>query len=180
MQPSRVALVDPAAYPAAAMARLLETGGLLREAAARADSYAPWMLKAADLTERSADLLAVLLAGSASEGETAGVLNAERLARAGARLFAELARRLGRRAQIDAMYWANLHRRWHHAVLLTRREFAPTATLGLNPSVALPVAAIRILPGALPTLLELDKDPWLFSAVWDIQAMTDALTEWVL
>lgn len=180
MNAAVIALIDPSAYPAAAMTRLLETGGLLRTEAARADRYAPWLLKAADLAERSSSLLEVLLAGDATEGETAGVLNSERLARAGARLFAELARRLDRRLQIDAMYWAKLHRQWYHSVALTRREFAPTATLGLNTVAALPVASIRILPGAQATLAELDKDPWRVSATWDIPTMADTLTEWVL
>lgn len=180
MNASVIALSEPAAYPAAAMARLLDTGGLLRAEALRADRYAPWLLKAADLTERSSSLLGILLAGDATEGETAGVLNSERLARAGGRLFAELARRLERRLQIDAMYWAKLHRQWYHSVALTRREFAPTSTVGLNVVAALPVASVRILPGALSTLTELDKDPWQFSAAWDIPAMADTLTEWVL
>lgn len=180
MSASLTALTEPAAYPEAAMARLSETGGRLRLEALRAEEYAPWLRKAADLAERSVPLLATLLAGTATEGESAGLLNAERLAQAGSRLCRELARRRARRAQIDAMLWARLHRRWYCDVRLVRREFAPLALLGLNTMTAQPVAAIRILPGALPALAVLEQDPWLFGADWDLPALAGDLTEWVL
>ena len=125
MRPSLVALTEPAAHPEAALARLSDTAGGLRLASARVEGYAPWLRKAADLAERSVPLLVALLAGQASEGDSAGVLNSERLAAAGGRLFRELARRRERRAMIDAMRAARLHRQWYSDVRLVRREFAP-------------------------------------------------------
>ena len=180
MRPSLVALTEPAAHPEAALARLSDTAGGLRLASARVEGYAPWLRKAADLAERSVPLLVALLAGQASEGDSAGVLNSERLAAAGGRLFRELARRRERRAMIDAMRAARLHRQWYSDVRLVRREFAPVALRGLNGVAAQPLAAIRILPGAMPALQVLEQDPHLFGADWDLPALAADLAEWVL
>lgn len=178
MRPSRIALTEPADFPEAAMARLIDTGARLRMCATTAHEYGPWLLKAADFAERSMPLLLKLLSGQATEGESAGLVNAERLAKAGSRLCRELARRRERREQADAMLWARLQRNWYSDVLLVRREFAPLALLGLN--VSQPTASIRILPGALPALADLSRDPWLFGSEWDTQALASDLTEWTL
>ena len=177
--PAVLSLTDPGGVPEAAMARLLVTAAGLADASksALAGGYAPWLAKAAVLAGRASRLLEAALDGSATESETAGLLNVTRVAHAGANLFSELARRTTRRTQIGAMQWASLHRKLYADTALTQREHAVNATLGID--VSLSSSPVRILPGAEPAVAELDRDWLVFGSAWNLEELADTMTQWV-
>lgn len=179
--PAVLALTKPSAVPAAASVRLVTTGDtlLLLSDSTRAGVYAGWLNKAGRIAKKAADLLALAVAGNATERELAGLLNAERSMKAGAALFAELARRSSSRSRVDAMSWASMMRTVYHDITLTRREFAYGMTLSTNWADVSPTAAIRILPGAEMALTQLERDLLVYGSAWSLEAMADSLTAWV-
>lgn len=181
MTPALLALTDPGQVPAAAVARLLTTGAALAAAAETgyAGAYAGWLTKAGAVATRLSPLLAAAVAGTATEAETAGLVSGERAAAAGLFLCSEIARRTTRREQIAAMGWATLHRAAYADATLTRREYAPNALLGLAFEPASRVAPIRILPGAEAAVTTLLRDPLLYAAEWDTEALAATLAQWV-
>lgn len=182
MTPALLALTNPLAYPAAALARLRATGQGLTAASRLADpaAYGVLLAKQGLVAERVADIMPGLMQSAASEAEMAAVANAERVARAGARLWDEVARRSQQRARYAAMGWACFGRRLVADVALVRREFAPTAYLGVDWTYSLERAPIRILPGAEPALTTLADDPLTWGASWDLSALAGLLSAWVL
>jgi len=179
--PALLTLTAPLGVPAAAAERLLATSVTLKSEgeSIRADRYSAWLLKMSVISEKASALLPILIAGNATEAETAGMMNVERIARAGAQLFGEVASRSQRRPMVDAMLWATLHRSVYSDVSLTRREFAPASALAIDWVTAQSMAPIRILPGAEPTLSELMRDPIYEGHHFDVASMTGALVNWV-
>lgn len=176
-----VALTAPAQYPQAALARLGDTAAaLLAESlSSRAGSYAELLACLAAIAQRAVPIMNAVLAATASEAELAGVVHAERLARAGQQLFAELASRRSQGAQIDAMRWHRLCRRLLADLTLLPREFAPTAFAGVNWPTASEHAPIGWLPGAASALTQLAQDPLRAAACWDLETLADSLARWV-
>ena len=176
-----VALTAPAQYPQAALARLGDTAAaLLAESlSSRAGSYAELLACLAAIAQRAVPIMNAVLAATASEAELAGVVHAERLARAGRQLFAELAGRRSQGAQIDAMRWHQGCRHLLADLTLLRREFAPTALVGVNWPTANEHAPIRWLPGAESAMTQLAQDPLRAAACWDLETLADSLARWV-
>lgn len=179
VSPAILALKEPAGVPAASVSRLLVTAASLLSASegALAGGYAGWLAKASVLAERSSSLLAAAIDGTATEAETAGLINVTRIAHAGGNLFAELARRTTRRTQIAAMQWATLHRHVYADTALTQREHAINATLSVDATLASSPA--RILPGAEPAVAELSRDILTYGAAWELDDLASTLTQWV-
>lgn len=178
MTASLIALEQPDAYPVAAAARLVETSTALT-AAAWHSPYAAWLTVLARVAARAAPLIASLVAGTATEAELAALANAERLGAAGSAWANELARRSAGRARSQAMNMGRLCRRLWADVRLPRREFAPTAYLGMAWERSLALTPIRILAGAETTLADLAGDPLVSGPSWDVAAQADLLAAWV-
>lgn len=174
MTPALVALTNPLAFPTAALARVQDTATRLTAA----DSAL--LVKLGAVAARVALIMPSLVLSTASEAEMAAIANAERVARASARLWDETAVRTVQRERYAAMGWACLGRRLVADVALVQREFAPTAFLGVDWAYSLDRAPVRILPGAEPALAALADDPLTLGATWDLPALADALAAWVL
>jgi len=179
VSPAVLSLTDPAGVPTAAVARLLVTSAdlLFASEGALAGGYSGWLAKASMLAGRASVLLDAAVDGSATESETAGLVNVTRIAKACASLFAELGRRTERRAQIAAMRWATLHRHMYADTALTQREYAVNATIGVDATLA--TSPIRILPGAEPAVAELSRDWLAFGSSRDLEELAGTLTQWV-
>ena len=178
MTPALVALTNPPAYPGAALARLQATATALL--AADDATYGAHLVRLGRMAGRAGLIMPGLVQATAGEADMAAVANAERVARASARLFDEVAARASQRARYAAMGWATLSRRLVADVALVRREFAPTAYLGMDWAYSLERAPIRILPGAEPALAALAEDPLVMGATWDLPALAGLLADWVL
>ena len=174
-------LHDPANAPRAAIASLLVTHDALLASAQtpRAERYAPLLQRLATVAKRSASLLSQVVKGTARDTEVVSVTNAGRIGFATARLFNEMARRQTHMSRVDAMDWATRCRRLSRDTALVVREHASTAGLGIDQERVQIEAEIRILPGAELAIAELARDPLLFAAGWDTNALADAIARWV-
>lgn len=178
MTPALAALTNPRAVPAAAATRLAQTAAGFRAAGAQAGEYRALMVASGQRVDVSARLLRSVLAGTATEQEVVGLLNAERVSAACARLFEALAAGSVGRRRFAAMQWGRLARHWYADTALVRKEHAPMAVAGVDLSAAGRTAPIRVLPGAEPALSALGSDALL--ATWDPPELAEALARWVV
>lgn len=174
MTPERLALEQPGAQAAAAVARLLVTADSLTAAAVDAEGdYSDWLIRCGLYADRCSSLLSTVLTGEYTDTDLADLLNGEKLAFATWKLFSEYAFRATGDARYQAVNWARLALFWYADTHLIRVEFAPNATIGLLPSG---LASIAIRTEAQAVIATLKQD----SLVWDDQGTFIGREDWNL
>ena len=179
--PALLTVTTPALAPAAAIARLTETAGLLwvEGQSVRSGLYQGMLLLLASIAEKAAPLMKLAIADKATSADLVGVSNAQRVAKACESLLNELARRTRRRHRMNAMYWSQLARHIWADIALTQREYAPTAYLGIDWVEGQELTTIRIMPGAESALIMLSADPLVYGSSWPVADLSATLAKWV-
>lgn len=152
MNPAVLALTEPSKVPAAAVARLAQTGtATLAGYSALINLLDQAAVSASAVLERS-------IKQTTTRADALALDNAERLFFGAERLFGALAKTLPSRNRVKAMALAKRYRHAHADILLTRREYMRQPRHALT--TASTHVAIQLNARAQSALSVLDQD-WL-------------------